>query len=207
MTPAEQADMAVHPAGQVANQASKFLLEGPLGPFGGQAASTMAQDVGTHMTAQPGHPVRALMHGDVMGDALGGIVNALLLKSGAEPSTEARLNSLTAAGGAKTAIPFENLAKPLLDTANAEGIQSKSVGDVLDVVNKFKDNVNSEYGNALGPYANRQILPLNADGVPAIGARIRALKDRYPNIDASDKAAIQAIENAAADYDMNQVQP
>ena len=84
----------------------------------------MAQDVGTHMNARGSHnPFPALLHGDVAGDALGGVVNALLMKSAATPSMESRLNSLTAAGGAKTAIPFENLAKPLLDTAAAEGIK------------------------------------------------------------------------------------
>ncbi len=193
-TPEEKTFNAAHPIVGPVNTGIKYLLQGPLAPVGGNAVENLAEDYGSHMNASPGHPVRAAMHGDVMGDTLGGALNLLLMGASHGASPESRLNSLTAAAGAKASMPLEHLQQSLMDTANAAGIQPHTLGDVLGVVNKFKDNVNSEYGNAIGPYANTPIFP------QTISAKILALKKPYMQFTKEGRAEAKAIDNAAIEY-------
>lgn len=173
----------------------KFILNGPLGPVGGGAVNSFAEDLGGHMNANPGHPIKAAMHGDVAGDLLGSVINLLTLKGAAGPSNEARINSLTAAAGAKASTPIERLAKPLLDTADSAGIKPQSLGDVRTVVNKFKDNINTEYGNAIGPHANMQMFP------EQVSQRIMGLITPDMQYTAEGRAEMNAIKNAALEYE------
>ena len=183
MTPAEAADAKIHPLGQAINQGVKYGMEGPLGPFGGQAVSNFAEDVGNRK------------FGPAAGDVLGTVFNFLTAEKGMGPSEDTRLNSLTHATGNKGALQYEKTLDSLRDTQAQMGKPVQTVGDLKAVVNKFKDNVNSEYGNAIGPYANQPMMPTT------VSERIRSLITPDMQFTAEGKAEAQAIKNAALEYE------
>lgn len=186
MTPAEQADAQIHPLGQAANQGAKFIEEGVLAPVGGQAVSNIATDFGGKG--------QTLNLGAIGGDVLGSLVNLLTLRKAAGPSAEGQLNKLTYAAGPKAAAPLEQTAGMLHDTATATGAPTETIGHLRDLVNKTKDNINTEYGNAIGPYANMKMVP------NAVSQRILSLATPDMPFTAEGRADLGAIKNAATEY-------
>lgn len=183
MTPVEKADAQRHPIGQAANQAAKFIEEGVLAPVGGRAVSNIATDVGNHNLGATG------------GDVLGSLVNLLSLRKAAGPGAEGQLNKLTYAAGPKAAGPLEQTVGMLHDTAKATGAPTETVGHLRDLVNKTKDSINTEYGNALGPYANTKMVPTE------VSQRILSLITPDMPFTAEGRADIGAIKNAATEYE------
>jgi len=180
-TPEEQVNMQNHPIMEGANQGLKYVLEGPLGPFGGQAASNFAEDAGRGRL------------GPSAGDFLGTAANLLMLDHGAVPTDETSLNKLTAAAGAKGSKNIEATLDTLKNTASQMPTVN-SVGDMLSVVKKTKDNINAEYGNAVGPYAN---LPISTE---PIQQRILSLITPDMEYTAEGRGEIKEIKDAADEY-------
>jgi hypothetical protein len=191
-----QAGQPVGPnAGKIASHGLELLNRGVLGPVGGEALQTGGEDVMSHMA--PGQTVPgpgAMLHGDVAGDFLGSLVNALTLDKLRGPSTEASLNKLTYATGPKAATPLENTLGMLRDTASAQNVNPNTVGGLRDLVNKTKTNINTEYGNAIGPYSNMKLVPTE------VSSRILALATPDMPYTAEGRADLAAIKSAATEY-------
>lgn len=176
------------------NTVPKFLLTGPLAPVGGQAVENFAEDVGKKM--QPGQIVPrpgAFLQGPAMGDALGTFANLVALGR-SHPTSEYQLNKLTAAAGAKGAKAIENTADLLTQTQKDMGKPVTSVQDFKGVVNAAKDKINSEYGNAIGPYANTKPSTL------PISQRVLDLITPDMQFTSEGRKEINAIRTAALEY-------
>ena len=181
MTPQEKADMAapqtLHggPIGEIANQVAKRTLEGPLAPVGGQAVSNIANDKG-NIPAQAG-------------DVAGTIGNLLLLHSAKDPRTAARIAYATGAD-AKDVLRAEG---DLKNAVLQNGVP-KNLPELNDRIEKAKSTLNTEYANALGPYATQQTMP------SAISQRI--LKLITPNLDMTQPGRVlkKQIQSAALEF-------
>jgi len=173
-----------------ADAASRFVLRDLLAPVGGGAINSFAEDVGAGNVS------------GAAGDALGAATNLLLLGKSMPLPEEAAVNKLTyaAGGGVNASKGVEGTVNLLRETAKTIP-NSNSVGGYLDTVKKAKDNINSEFGNAIGPHANQQFFPIDANGKSIIAERIRALKSKFSGISADSKQAQKMIERAALDYD------
>lgn len=176
MTPQEKADMAVHPVGQVLNQGAKRILEGPLAPVGGQVVSNIAEDKG-NLGAQAG-------------DVVGTIANLLMLKEAKGPKTEGRLAYSTGA----EARDIMKAAPDLIAEASKNGRPADLNGLIEGTIKNAKDNLNTEYANALGPYANQKIMPSQ------VSQRILALIT--PNMDMTQPGKVlkKQIQSAAVEF-------
>lgn len=162
---------------------TKFLTGGVLSPFGGRALYNMSDDLQAHNFGAAG------------GDLLGTIGNILLLKSGLRPTEEMQLNKLTAAMGPKASKSLANTLDLLNQKKESFGTPINNVGDFKDLINKTKNDINSEYGNAIGPYANTKIA------ANPISDAIKTLITPDMDMTREGRLEKQAINNAAAEYE------
>jgi hypothetical protein len=108
-------------------------------------------------------------------------------------SPEAKVNKLAFASGPDTA----DLAKrtlPNVERAVAKTGARSSVEDYLTNINTAKNDLNSEYANALGPNAHAQIMPA------AISQRILALETPNMAKTAAGRAQAAIIRRAASEF-------
>lgn len=143
---------------------------------------------------------KALGAGEDTSELLGNLVTGLLGgKKAVDISDKKAAGKLSLAGGKGTVEPIEQTVKTIQQAAGKTPPQT--VGDLMSVVNKAKDDINREYGNALGPAAQTEVYPHDPSGQAIIPARIRALKSKFSPIDAEGRQAQAIIERAALDYD------
>lgn len=170
-------------SGKAVEAGTKFLTGGVLSPFGGQTLSSLSDDLQGHNFAAAG------------GDILGLTANILALEKSMKPSAETQLNKLTAAAGPKAAKALGSTIDILNQTKEAEQMPVKTVGDLKKLVNKTKDNINTEYGNSLGPFANTKIA------AHPIAQAIRSLITPDMDFTREGQAEKAAINAAATEYE------
>lgn len=109
-----------------------------------------------------------------------------------------RVNRLSFASGKGTTGPIEATLADV-NRAVAKNGPPKTVGDFLSAVKTAKTDLNNEYGNALGPNANR-MAPFDADGSSPISRRILDLIT--PNMEQTARGRQEAamIKRAAAEF-------
>lgn len=136
---------------------------------------------------------RGLGFSEDTSETIGTVVTGLLgLSKAKSQSTDAVANKLKFASNA----PVEAIKSTIGDISKAIATTEKpdSVGGFLDAVKTAKQTLNDEYGNALGPHANDQIMPEEISN--------RILKLITPNMEntARGRSETAAIKNAAVEY-------
>jgi hypothetical protein len=161
---------------------ARFLTRGLLAPVGGTGVANAVNDV------------KSGNYGGASGDVLGTLINAFLLKKGMAPSAESSANKLAYAAGKDTAAPIKATLSDLRETASS-GPKPRTVQDFSSVVEQASKNMTKEVGNALGPIANRQIVPID------VANRIRSLitSNMLKTTDGLRDAA--KIRNAALEFE------
>lgn len=143
------ANEMVHGFGQAAAPAIAFTPEG-IGPamaYGAAGAGVQggAQALGVS-------PETSEFLGNITAGLLGG-------RKALGPSGTKVTNKLAFASGKGTAEPIGLVKEDLANTIARIGQTPQTVGDFLNVVGQTKTGLNQEYANALGPNANKQIMP------------------------------------------------
>lgn len=131
-----------NPSEPMANEVPKAILTGPLAPVGGQAVENFAEDVGKRQL------------GPAAGDIMGTIANLLMLKAAKGPKTEGRLAYAT---GAEAKDVLKS-APDLIKEVQASG-RPGDLNEIIGTIDRAKNKLNVEFANALGPNANRTIMP------------------------------------------------
>ncbi len=137
--------------GKAASGISDFMLEGVLGPVGGGAIHAWGEDIGQKN------------YSGAAGDAVAVLVNALMLKGATKPSTSARGNKLAYAADMPESVDAGKQIRsvlPDLDRASA-GSAPNTVGELLETVNKAKQQLGNESGAAMMPLRGKQIVPID----------------------------------------------
>lgn len=110
-----------------------------------------------------------------------------------EMSPESRVNKLAFASGPGTADLVEKTLPEVSKAVEKTGAR-KTVGDYLKNVETAKSDLNKQYANALGPYANHPTMPT------AISQRILALETPNMAKTAAGRRQIAIIRRAAAEF-------
>ena len=175
------------PFGPGPGKFAKFMLRGPLGPLGGEAAYQGVQDV------------KDENYTGAAGD-LGAVVTNLLTLKGAEnPSRGTMVDKLTRAAGEKSHLPIAQTIDTLIKEAAGKKVQT--LGDLQGITKTAKSKINMQFDDAIGPYGHLPYMPMDANGKSIIASRIRELKNRFTDITADGREAKDLIEQAAVDYD------
>lgn len=128
-----------------------------------------------------------------LGDATAVLINALTFK-GARPLGEAgKANTITAVADMTKGGEELKTILPDIEKA-AKGAAPESLGDLLDTVNKAKDNMNMESGLAMQKIKGRQILPIG------ISNRIRQRITADMIQTAEGRSTENMIKKAALDF-------
>lgn len=167
--------------GAMAEAGTEFGLRGLLAPVGGGAIQTGGEDFESGNL--PGFT----------GDVLGTIANLLMFDKSRPVSDEVATNKLAFAAGKGTTEPITTALSDIRSTAREA--KPRNVNDFLDVVNRSKDDMNKEVGQAMFPVQHYTIVPTG------VSQRILSLITPNMSQTAEGRAAIQQIKSAAREFE------
>lgn len=129
----------------------------------------------------------------------GGGKKAFKTLSDTQRAGKLSLAGATPAQGEAMVGPAEKTMQTLLGAARTMGGNIKTVGDGLRVIQTAKDNLNSQWGNSIGPYANAP-GPITPQGTFPVADAILKLKDKIPATTAEGRAERAYIDQKAAEF-------
>jgi hypothetical protein len=162
-----------------------FALRGVAAPVGGNAVANMGQDVFDKNTS------------GAIGDVLGAVTNALLMKGAEGPSPKTSVNRLAFS----TKGDIGQIASTLNDVKQAAVTRGKplgsssTVGDYLQSIKDAKADMNTQAGIALKPIANVKYIPVD------VAQHIKSLIQPWMDVAGEGPAIKQKIMDAALPFE------
>lgn len=152
-----------------------------LGPVGGGAVMVWGEDLASGNWS------------GAAGDALGVLINALMLGKSRPLGAEGKIAKISYAADMSRGV--EDLKTILPDIEKAtKGGPPKTVGDLLEGVNKAKDAMNNEAGKAMFRIRGRQYVPID------IADRIKSRITPDMQMTAEGRHIETMMRNAATDF-------